>query len=239
MVISTFRSAFPATSIWNPVRGDFLLIGRLDSSPIDLDQLRTRFDGTPRVRSDLERIGVRAWPGILGFFMLGEADTARLAQGGGLNTDDRLPLEFSAPRALYLDTGETNWRLIHQFRQAQLPEVTASSRPALEDAEVRSWIGRVDLTRLAYDDAQAQFRRALELDPRSLAAQLGMSIVMLQTDRTEEAFRLARQTAERDPKNSTALFVAGIAAGRLRKPEEALVLLRRAEIGRASCRERV
>jgi tetratricopeptide (TPR) repeat protein len=160
--------------------------------------------------------------------MLGEADTARLAQGGGLNTDDRLPLEFSAPRALYLDTGETNWRLIHQFRQAQLPEVTASSRPALEDADVRSWIGRVDLTRLAYDDAQAQFRRALELDPRSLAAQLGMSIVMLQTDRTEEAFGLARQTAERDPKNSTALFVAGIAAGRLRKPEEALVLLRRA-----------
>jgi len=228
MVISTFRSAFPATSIWNPVRGDFLLIGRLDSAPIDLDQLRTRFDGTPRVRSDLERIGVRAWPGMLGFFMLGEADTARLAQGGGLNTDDRLPLEFSAPRALYLDTGETNWRLIHQFRQAQLPEVTASSRPALEDAEVRSWIGRVDLTRLAYDDSQAQFRRALELDPRSLAAQLGMSIVMLQTDRTEEAFRLARQTAERDPKNSTALFVAGIAAGRLRKPEEALVLLRRA-----------
>jgi len=106
--------------------------------------------------------------------------------------------------------------------------VTASSRPALEDAEVRSWIGRIDLTRLAYDDAQAQFRRALELDPRSLAAQLGMSIVMLQTDRTEEAFRLARQTAERDPKNSTALFVAGLAAGRLRKPEEALVLLRRA-----------
>ena len=228
MVVSTFRSAFPATSIWNPVRGDFLLIGRLNGSPIDLDQLRTRFDGTPHVRSDLERIGVRAWSGILGFFMLNDADTARLAQGGGLNTDDRLQLEFSAPRALYLDTGETNWRLLQEFRQAELPDVTASSRPALDDADVRSWIGQVDLTRLAYGDAQAQFRHALALDPRSLTAQLGMSIVMLQTDRTEEAFRLASQTAERDPKNATALFVAGIAAGRLRRPEEALALLRRA-----------
>ncbi|MDP2702979.1 MAG: fused MFS/spermidine synthase, partial [Candidatus Rokubacteria bacterium] len=228
MVVNTFRSAFPAASIWNPVRGDFLLVGRRESRPIDLDQVRARFDGNPQVRRDLERIGVRAWPGVLGFFMLGEADTARFAQGGGLNTDDKLPLEFSAPRALYLDTGETNWRLVHQFRQAALPDVTASSRPALERADVRSWIGSVDLTRLAYDDAQQQFQRALELDPRSLPAQLGMSIVLLQKDRTEEAFRLARQVAEREPKNATALFVAGIAAGRLRKPDEALTLIRRA-----------
>jgi spermidine synthase len=228
MVVNTFRTAFPAASIWNPVRGDFLLVGRHESSPIDLDRLRTRFDGTPPVRSDLERIGVRAWPGILGFFMLGEADTARFARGGGLNTDDRLPLEFSAPRALYLDTGETNWSLIHQFRQASLPDVTASSRPALEHADVRTWIGRVDLTRLAYDDAQLQFQRALELDPQSLPAQLGMSIVMLQGDRTEEAFRTAGQVAEREPENATALFVAGIAAGRLRKPDQALTLIRRA-----------
>ena len=228
MVVNTFRTAFPAASIWNPVRGDFLLVGRRDSSPIDLDQLRTRFDGTPPVRHDLERIGVRAWPGVLGFFMLGESDTARFARGGGVNTDDRLPLEFSAPRALYLDTGEANWSLIHQFRQAPLPDVTASSRPVLEHADVRSWIGRIDLTRLAYADAQLQFQRALELDPRSLPAQLGMSIVMLQGDRTAEAFHLAGQVAEREPQNATALFVAGLAAGRLRKPEEALTLIRRA-----------
>jgi Flp pilus assembly protein TadD len=52
--------------------------------------------------------------------------------------------------------------------------------------------------------------------------------VMLQGDRTAEAFHLAGQVAEREPENATALFVAGIAAGRLRKPEEALTLIRRA-----------
>jgi tetratricopeptide (TPR) repeat protein len=160
--------------------------------------------------------------------MLNDADTARFAEGGGLNTDDKLPLEFSAPRALYLDTGETNWRLIHRFRQAPLPEVTASSRSAIEHADGRSWIGSVDLARLAYDDAQLQFERALELDPRSLPAQVGMSIVLLEKDRTEEAFRLARRVAEREPRNATALFVAGIAAGRLSRHEEATTLIRRA-----------
>jgi hypothetical protein len=89
------------------------------------------------------------------------------------------------PSALYLDTGETNWRLVHQFRQTPLPEATAASRPALEHADVRSWIGRVDLARLAYDDAQLQFQRTLDLHPRSLPAQVGMSIVLLQKDQTE------------------------------------------------------
>ncbi len=34
--------------------------------------------------------------------------------------------------------------------------------------------------------------------------------------------------AEREPKNATALFVAGIAVGSLRKPDQALTLIRRA-----------
>lgn len=71
-----------------------------------------------------------------------------------------------------------------------------------------------------------QFKRSLKLDPWSLPAQAGMSIVLLQGDRTEEAFRLARQVAEREPKDATALFVAGIAAGRLRRRDEALTLIR-------------
>jgi tetratricopeptide (TPR) repeat protein len=73
-----------------------------------------------------------------------------------------------------------------------------------------------------------QFQRALELDPQSLPAQVGMSIVLLQGDRIEEAFRLARQVAAREHKNAPALFVAGIAAGRLRRPDEVLTLIRQA-----------
>jgi spermidine synthase len=143
MLVTTFRSAFPATSIWEPIRQDLLLAGRPESLPIDLNTLKTRYETNEAIRSDLERIGVQGWSGPLGYFSLGEADTARYTDGGKLNTDDRLPLEFSAPRALYLDAGAAAVRQIASFRSADLPEVTPSSGAELESPEVRAWIGMV------------------------------------------------------------------------------------------------
>jgi len=109
----------------------------------------------------------------------------------------------------------------------------------LEDSRVRTVIadGRNFLltTRERYDVIisepsnlwmSGQFQRTLELDPPSRPAQVGMSIVLLQGDRTEKAFRLAQQVAEREPKNTPALFVAGIASSRLRRPAKALTLIR-------------
>src|SRR5262249_10854698 len=104
MVVKSLRTAFPATSVWHVATTDYLLIGRAAPSPIDLERLRSRIASNEGVRRDLERIDIREWPGVLGQFMLGEADAARYAEAAGINTDDGLPLEFSAPRALYLDT---------------------------------------------------------------------------------------------------------------------------------------
>jgi hypothetical protein len=49
-------------------------------------------------------MGIRDGAGIFGYFMLGEAGTEAFPRGAPVNTDDRLSLEFSAPRALYVDT---------------------------------------------------------------------------------------------------------------------------------------
>jgi hypothetical protein len=138
--VETFRTVFPATSVWQVGAGDFLLLGRVAPVPIDLGALRTRVGASPAIAGDLERIGVRGWSGVLGYFALGEADAARYARGASLNTDDRLALEFSAPRALYLDTHAENARALHRFRTSDLPEVTPASRAALDDPEVRSSI---------------------------------------------------------------------------------------------------
>jgi spermidine synthase len=140
MVVETFRSVFPATSVWQVGAGDFLLLGRAAPVPIDLGALRARLAASPAVAGDLERIGMRGWAGLLGYFALGEADTARYARGARLNTDDRLSLEFSAPRALYLDTHAENARALRRFRTTDLPEVTPASRTVLDDPAVQSWI---------------------------------------------------------------------------------------------------
>jgi spermidine synthase len=139
-VVETFRTVFPATSVWQISAGDFLLLGRADPAPLDLNAVKARYETSPAIPRDLEGIGMRGWSGVLGYFVLGEGDTARYARGGDVNTDDRLSLEFSAPRALYLDTHAENARALRRFRTTSLPEVTPGSLAELENPDVRSWI---------------------------------------------------------------------------------------------------
>jgi spermidine synthase len=158
MIVKTFRTVFPATSLWEAAAGDFFLLGRVEPVPVDLNLLKARYEANPSVERDLAGIGIGGWPGLLAYFMLGEEDTVRYTEGAPLNTDDRLSLEFSAPRALYVETFQPNRRLIRSFRRAELPEVTADSRGELGRQEVRFWIGQSLFARGAKEDAARFFR---------------------------------------------------------------------------------
>ena len=212
MVVATFRTAFPATSVWEPTPGDFLLLGSVEPAPLDLGRLRARWEALPRVRADFERLGIRDWAGMLGFFALGEDDAARLGAGAGLNTDDRLPLEFSAPRSLYVDTSLPNRVLIGWFRRASLPEFTPESGREIERTESRYWVGVGCLRRGAPADALAQFERALALDPAHAASAVGASTAALQLGRPADALAFARRALAREPAQPAALFLAGAAS---------------------------
>jgi spermidine synthase len=228
MVVQTFRTAFPATSVWNTIRGDYLLLGRLDAAPVDLARLKSRYEANPGVWRDLDRVAIRSWPAVLGFFMLAEDDAARFAEGAGLNTDDRLPLEFSAPRALYLDTADSNWELVRRFRVAELPAVTPDSQAELERAEVRYGIGAGYLSRRVPQDAWPQFQRALELDPSHAPSLLGAAIAARLLGRPEVALDFTRRVLDREPANAEALFQAGLALAALNRREQAIRLVEQA-----------
>jgi spermidine synthase len=153
MIVRTFQTVFPAASIWHAAGGDLLLLGRVEPRRIDLDLIRDRYDSSPGAQRDLRQIGDIGWSAILGHFLLGEADAARCIGPGPVNTDDRLSLEFSAPRALYLDTVTANGAWLTGCRVAELPEVTAETRGQLDRPEIRHWIGTGMLTRGAQRDA--------------------------------------------------------------------------------------
>lgn len=51
--------------------------------------------------------------------------------------DDHLSLEFSAPRALYLQTDMENLAMLRACKHALLPEITAASRSLLDREDVR------------------------------------------------------------------------------------------------------
>jgi tetratricopeptide (TPR) repeat protein len=203
-------------------------MGRADPVPLALDRMKTRYQRNPGIGDDLNRLGIGGWAGVLGYFMLDEHDAARLAEGAGINTDDRLPLEFSAPRALYVDTTEGNWRLMRSFRRAELPDVTPESRRELERPEVRYWIGMGHLRRNALEDALAQFEQALRLDPGHAASMLATGVLYLRLGRPAEALTLGRKLSAREPKNAKPYFLSGLAAAAVEGPSEAVVYLEQA-----------
>jgi spermidine synthase len=228
MVVNTFRAAFPNTTVWHTGGGDFLLLGTAAARPIDLGELRARYERGPGVAADLRSLGVEAGPAILGYAMLNARDAMRYSAGAGLNTDDRLPLEFSAPRALYVKTAGENVSLMQRFRTAELPDLTPESMKQLERPLVRYEIGKASLVRGASGDALAQFQRALDLDPGYLPAALGAASALLNLARTSEALDAAQRVLATDAENAEALFLAGLAAGRLSRPEQSIAFLERA-----------
>jgi spermidine synthase len=225
MIVRTFRSVFPATTIWNTIRGDFLLIGRVDPAPFDLTKLRERFQTNPGVWGAFDRFGIRGWAGALGYFMLSEGDTARLAGPGRLNTDDLLPLEFSAPRALYARTTDSNWESVQSFRTEELPSLTPESRAALNRPDARYWVGAGYFARDVLEDARASFQRALELDHGYVPALLGASVASTKSGNPAAGFDLARRALTRSPQSPEAHYLAGLAAEALGRRAEALAHL--------------
>lgn len=228
MVVGTFQAVFPAASVWHSAAGDYLLLGRIEPTPLDLDLVKARFEASPAIRQDLAQIGVERWPGVLGFFVLDESDTARFAEGARLNTDDRLELEFSAPRALYLDTTNTNWRLLRSFKRAELPRLAGRNREEIDTAEAQYSIARVHLGRGDGAGALLHLSQALARDPRHLPSLLTASDISLKAGRSAEALALARRGLALDPRNPAILYIAGLASEKLNAPKEAMAFLERA-----------
>jgi hypothetical protein len=153
MILRTFQSVFPDTSLWHSGGADLLLLGKADSTPIDLDVIKDHYARSAAVQRDLHRIGDLGWPAVLGHFLLGDSDTRRCVAAAALNTDDRLALEFSAPRSLHLETEGQNLAWITGCKIAEFPEVKPETRAYLDQPDVQRSIGLAMLARGARRDA--------------------------------------------------------------------------------------
>jgi spermidine synthase len=228
MILNSFATAFPHTTVWGNVEGDLILIGQVTGAPLDLERIRQRFEGSADLRGDLSRVRIFDWPNLLGLFLLEEPGLGRLVQDAALNTDDRLPLEFSAPRTLYLQTGASNRALLMRFRTAVVPEVTPESRRELERPEVRFGIGMGFSGQDLPEEALGQLQQALRLDSRHAPSLFWAGAIYLQRGRPLDALPLVRRASELDPRNGQILALAGDAALQLNKPADAVAYLERA-----------
>ena len=215
MVVATFQSVFPATSVWQVAQGDYLLVGRPELAPLDLRSIKERWGAIKGLRDDLGLIVIEDWPGVLGFFLLGESDVARLAVDKPLNTDDRLELEFSAPLGLLVDTAALNYRMLQSARTSTRPALTPESVGEIERPQAQYAMGLVPFAQRRWTDSLVWFRRALELDPDYTPAALKAAQASLHIGRTSDALAFAQRVLAKEPQNPEAL---GIAAGVRNRP---------------------
>jgi Tfp pilus assembly protein PilF len=144
----------------------------------------------------------------LGCVTLGEKDRQRMVAHRDLGT-------------LYLQRGQA---------ELAIRELRAALEISDRDAETHFAIGEAYRQKLAFDDAERHFLRALDLDPTLLDARLNLGALYLQQERWREALR-QNEILIVDPtflRPSRALVNAAWAQYNLGEAAEAEELLRRA-----------
>lgn len=223
MVVRTFRTAFPATSIWHAAGiGDHLLVGQEQPRPIDLDRIKAAYAATPGLREDMGRVGLRSPYALLADFLLAEPDAARYAQNADLNTDDLLPLEFSAPRSLYLNTAALNYQIMASFKTSEFPLLSPDGSWQLDSSEVRYDLGVAYFGKGMLPEAAAQFEKALSRHPVHVPSLLELGKVQLRLNLPLKAVESFQTVLKHDPRSAEAHFQLALAYQAQQLPAKAL-----------------
>lgn len=234
LIVATFRSVFPHTSLWRPNRGDVILVGSVDPVPWDLARIRRRIETVPGVADDLRGIGFWHPLSIFAAFVLEGEDLARmLADVPGVHTDDHPVVEYLSPRAGYVDTTTANDTGVQALQTKRFPPIAGYDEARDFDARARyllgfglASIGRVDAAIPLMEDSV----RGDKPDPKFLiglgnqyrakglsakAARVYERALALSAAETEASLRLAEiLRAQGDDAGAERILRAGLAAAK-------------------------
>ena len=113
-LLRTFAEVFPHVLLYQaPGDADMLLIGA--RNPLTVD--KGSFWEDPGRAEDLLRIKAKHPDDLIAYARLDRPAILRLAEGVGLNTDDNVRIEFSAPLFLHYDTSGVNERMVLDYAQ--------------------------------------------------------------------------------------------------------------------------
>jgi spermidine synthase len=193
-IVATFLSTFPEGSAWLVGESDLLLIGSL-TPPAALDRGLGSVWRRQGVGADLATVELRDQFSLFTAFVARGSDLQRYAAGAAVQTDDRLQLEFSAPRALYGRFERSNVEALARVAAAaQTPAAIAAVRADAGPVEYRHR-GMMRLAAaapsLAYDDLLA----AAERQPRNSELLDALVRAAVQAGRADEAQQVLARLA--------------------------------------------
>jgi spermidine synthase len=210
-IVATFTSVFPNATLWLVGEGDLLLIG--SKAPIEdrLAGMRLAWN-RPGVADDLADVRVRSVDTLLTLFTASGSRLRSYAGNAPIQTDDRMSLEFSAPRGIYGRTTVDNASTLRRLAEG------ASLPPAVRDAQnapaVWTQRGEMHLRAEAYRVAYDDLVRALQRDPENLAVVDGLLHAAGTTNRLGDAENLLKQMGREKPNVVAAIGLSKAIAAR-------------------------
>lgn len=121
MVLKTFQSIFPHSSLWLARHGDTLLLATPERLSIDYEKLK-QILADSKINADLKQINLNEPILLLTKFVMGEETIKSFTTSIPLHTDNHPRLEFSAPKSLYkMETGPKNYRILYKNMETVSP----------------------------------------------------------------------------------------------------------------------
>ena len=204
-IVRTFASVFPESTMWLVGEGDLLLIG--SNGPaieprLDAIVSRGQLGSTPALLNDVAIAGRAAPFALLSMFAGGPSEVKRFGANAAIQSDDRMALEFSAPRAIYGRATTQNAAITRELREpgAESP----AARAVVQHATDESWAvaGAMELKADAYDVAYDRFRKAVELRSGNVEALAGLTDAAAGAHRQDEERDWLRSLASAEPGNA-------------------------------------
>jgi spermidine synthase len=225
-IIRTFLAAFPNGTAWLVGESDVLLIGS-DSPLAALDDGIEKAWQRPGIAADLAEVQLREPFGAYTLYIGRGNELSRYAGGAVVQNDDRLALEFSAPRAIYGRFEQLNLNLLQKVPSgAQLPAAIARARSngtALEWKHRGEMEAQADAPNFAYDS----FVEALRRNPTDTGALDGLVHAAVTAGRLTDAEAFLRDLALRNERAPVLLELLTV-VGSTGRTAEAAQLAQRA-----------
>lgn len=137
-VVKTFSASFRYVMMWL-THDDAELIGSNDPIVLDPGEMERRM-AAPGVARDLKRVWMGSADDFLSYFVMGTAGAKAFGEGGVVNTDDNLYLEFSAPLSVgKASLMEQNVRFISEYRESILPYLRKPADDGARASFERKW----------------------------------------------------------------------------------------------------
>ncbi|MCC7416942.1 MAG: fused MFS/spermidine synthase [Acidobacteria bacterium] len=201
-IVRTFSSVFPQGTMWLIGDGDLLLIGTNGDAILPrLANLATawRRGSAPEALASVGISGEATPFALLSLLAGGPDEIRQYGASAPIQTDDRMALEFSAPRGIYGRMANENSATIRALSSTPIAIAESAIAAATDDAWVTR--GNMELRAQAFQAAYDAFQRALALNTHNAGALEGLTTAAAEIERLEEAKNWLERAAASEPSN--------------------------------------